>query len=142
MQDSHGGGLEFTLEPGASFCLAGATATARPGRGQITAGPARWPRGRMARCATCCRLKRSPCSTGANWRARRSADPAGFLAVLRSTGDPQRVATTGSLSARLTRRTGNYPQVVYMDAAGSPAHHPVPPGHWLLLQEPRRSARR
>jgi starch synthase (maltosyl-transferring) len=123
----------FSLEPGAAYCLA---ASARP---QGLAGDD-YRRARAQSAWGIAALSKvllpediGPC----DWRglARRiHADPHEFLASLPYIDHAK---SRRDLCSALDEAIGKYPQVVEWSLIDKRRVTPVPPGHWLLLRDPR-----
>jgi starch synthase (maltosyl-transferring) len=128
-----GARIVFNLEPRAACCLA---ATARP---QGLAGDEyRKARAQSAWAISALSKVLLPEEIGpCDWRAlgrRVQADPREFLASLPYL---DRVQSRVDLSGALDAARGQFPQVVEWSLIDTRRVTPVPPGHWLLLRDPR-----
>jgi predicted glycogen debranching enzyme len=123
--------MVYTLEAGAAFCLA---ASAKPAG--LSGQAYRRARAQAAWAITALGHVLLPEEIGpCPWRelsARVEADPRAFLGCLAQI-DRERART--DLTAALTAAEGSYPQVLVWTASDTHRITPVPPGHWLLLQD-------
>jgi predicted glycogen debranching enzyme len=123
----------LTLEAGASFCLA-------PSAKPVGLGGEDYRRARAQSAWAITALSKvllpeeiGPCP----WRdlaARIHSDARGFLGSL---ADLDRVHARADLLAALRAAEGNFPHVVTWSAMDRGRVTPIPPGHWLLLQDPK-----
>ena len=74
-------------------------------------------------------------ATGAPWPPASMPDPRDFLAALPYV---DRVKARADLCGALDEAGGKFPQVVELGLIDARRVTPVPPGHWLLLRDPRR----
>jgi starch synthase (maltosyl-transferring) len=125
--------IVFTLAPGAAFCL---STTAKP----LGLAGDEYRRARAQSSWAISALSKvllpeeiGPCS----WRelaARIHLDARGFLGSLSGL---DRTRSRSDLLGALDAAKGKYPQVVPWTLLDRRRVTPVPPGHWLLLQDPR-----
>jgi predicted glycogen debranching enzyme len=128
------GQITFHLEAGAACCL---SPTARP-RG-LAGDDYRRARAQSAWAISALGKVLLPEEIGAcDWRdlARRvHEDPRGFLASLHYL---DRARSRVDLAGALDAAAGQFPQVVEWSLIDTRRVTPVPPGHWLLLRDPRQ----
>jgi len=123
----------FTLEAGASFCL-----SASPKPAGLNGEDYRRARAQAAWAITAlCKVllpeEIGPCP----WRelaARIHTDASGFLG---SVAHLNRVHSRSDLLSALKAAEGGFPQVVAWSPSDNRRVTLIPPGHWLLLQDPK-----
>ena len=128
-----GANLLFTLEPGAAFCLA---STPKP-QG-LSGEDYRRARAQSAWAIAALSKVLLPEEIGpCDWRAlaaRVQLNPRDFLAALPHI---DRVQARADLCGALDEARGKFPQVTEWSLIDTRRVTPVPPGHWLLLLDPR-----
>jgi len=129
-----GAAIIFTLEPGAAFCLA-----ATPQPQGLSGDEYRRARAQSAWAIAALSKVLLPEEIGAcDWRAlaaRVHSNPRDFLAALPHI---DRVKARADLCGALDEAKGKFPQVVEWSLIDVRRVTPVPPGHWLLVQDSRR----
>ena len=129
-----GSSIAFSLEPGAAYCLA-----ATPQPQGLSGDEYRRARAQAAWAIAALGKVLLPEEIGAcDWRAlaaRVHLSPRDFLAALPYL---DRVKARADLCGALDEAGGKFPQVTDWGLIDVRRVTPVPPGHWLLLQDPRR----
>jgi predicted glycogen debranching enzyme len=128
------GEIEFSLEAGASFCLA---AVAHP-KG-LGGAAYRQARARAAWALTALSHHIAPEQAGGyNWRVLADlvagAGPERFLAALPELGQEQAQTDLGAAIGEVLA-SSHYPKVIHWNVADSQRVLLVPPDHWLLLSD-------
>ncbi len=126
-------GAALTLEAGASYCLAPSAKPAGLGGEDYRRARAQSAWAIAALGKVLLPEEIGPCP----WRdlaARIHSDARGFLGSL---ADLDRVQSRGDLLSALKMARGSFPRVVPWSAMDFRRVTLIPPGHWLLLQDPK-----
>jgi hypothetical protein len=128
-----GAQVVFDLEPGAAFCLA-----TSPRPTGLAGDDYRRARAQSAWAIAALSRVLLPEEIGpCDWRAlaaRVHANPRDFLAALPYL---DRARARADLCGALDEAAGKFPRVVELGLIDTRRVTPVPPGHWLLLRDPR-----
>lgn len=124
--------IDFTLLPGAACCL---SATDKPAG--LAGDEYRRARAQSSWAISALSKVLLPEEIGlCSWRELASPIHVNAREFLGSLANLDRVRTRTDLLGALESAKGNYPQVVTWSLLDRRRITPVPPGHWLLLQDP------